>query len=112
MTLAEKMSDFLPLDGVALPQLSTTWLGESVEIPNVSPGHTDVSPNSVDTCTGHLTPLGTAGATVLRGWTRVIGDSYPRVPTRHISLLVAITNGQARAASAPVALAAPPGCAS
>ena len=46
------MSDFLPLDGVALPQLSTTWFGESMEIPNVSPGHTDVSPNSVETCTG------------------------------------------------------------
>ena len=66
----------------------------------------------IDGCTGALTPLGTAGAHVHRGWTKVIGDSYPRVPTRHISLLVAITNGQARAASAPVALAASPGCAS
>src|SRR5438477_6341439 len=45
------MSDFFPLDGVALPQLSTTWPGESVEMPNVSPGHTAVSPNSGDTCT-------------------------------------------------------------
>src|SRR5512132_658659 len=46
------MSDFLPLEGVALPQLRTTWPGESVEMPNVSPGHTEVSPNSGDICTG------------------------------------------------------------
>jgi hypothetical protein len=46
------MSDFFPLDGVALPQLSTTWPGESVEMPNVSPGHTDVSPNSGEICAG------------------------------------------------------------
>src|SRR5439155_21491440 len=49
-TFATKMSDFLPLDGVALPQLRTSWLGESVEIPVVSPGQTSGSPNSVDTC--------------------------------------------------------------
>jgi hypothetical protein len=66
----------------------------------------------IDGCTGALTPLGTAGAHVHRGWTRVIGDSYPRVPPGHMSLVVAITNGPSRAASAPVALAAPPGCAS
>src|SRR5438105_3310897 len=50
---------------------------------------------SVDSCTGHLTPLGTAGATVLRGWTRVIGDSYPHVPRGHAGRLVAITDGSA-----------------
>jgi hypothetical protein len=49
-TFATKMSDFLPLDGVALPQLRTSWLGESIEIPVVSPGQTEGSPNSVDTC--------------------------------------------------------------
>jgi hypothetical protein len=42
------MSDFFPLDGVALPQLRTTWPGDRVEMPNVSPGQTDVSPNSGD----------------------------------------------------------------
>ena len=46
------MSDFFPVDAVALPQLRTTCPGESVEIPNVSPGQTDVSPNSGETCTG------------------------------------------------------------
>lgn len=47
------MSDFLfPTDGVALPQLSITSDGDSVSIPNVSPGHTDGSPNSVDTRNG------------------------------------------------------------
>ena len=39
-TFATKMSDFLPLDGVALPQLRTSWLGESIESPVVSPGQT------------------------------------------------------------------------
>jgi hypothetical protein len=66
---------------------------------------------AIDGCTGGLTPLGTAGANVLRGWTRVIGDSYPHVPRGHASGLVAITNGAARASSAPITLAAPPGCA-
>ena len=65
---------------------------------------------SVDSCTGHLTPLGTAGATVLRGWTRVIGDSYPHVPRGHAGRLVAITDGSARASSAPLDLAALSGC--
>src|SRR5438105_10143820 len=51
-TCAAKMSDFFALEGVALPQLRTRSVGESVEIPNVSPGHTDVSPNSLETCTG------------------------------------------------------------
>jgi hypothetical protein len=46
------MSDFLPLDGVALPQLRTTSEGDRVEMPNVSPGHTDGSPNWLETCTG------------------------------------------------------------
>jgi hypothetical protein len=45
------MSDFFPLEGVALPQLRMTCPGESVEMPKVSPGHTEVSPNSGDTCT-------------------------------------------------------------
>jgi hypothetical protein len=66
---------------------------------------------SIDACTGELTPLGIAGATVLRGWTRVVGDSFPRVPAGHASRLVAITDGPARASSAPVALTDPAGCA-
>jgi hypothetical protein len=65
---------------------------------------------SIDSCTGELTPLGTAGATVLRRWTRVIGDSFPHVPAGHASRLVAITDGPARASSAPVDLATPLGC--
>jgi serine/threonine protein kinase len=66
---------------------------------------------SIDGCTGQLTPLGTAGATVLRGWTRVLGDSYPHVPAGHASRLVAITDGPSPASSAPVDLAAASGCA-
>ena len=31
------MSDFLPLDDVALPQLSTTWFADKVEMPKVDP---------------------------------------------------------------------------
>src|SRR5205807_5409571 len=50
-TLATKMSDFLPLDGVALPQLRSTRF-ESVEMPVVSPGQTEVAPNSEETCSG------------------------------------------------------------
>ena len=46
------MSDFLPLEGVALPQLRTRSVRERVAMPNVSPGQTEVSPNSVETCTG------------------------------------------------------------
>ena len=46
------MSDFFPLDGVALPQLRTRCPGDRVEIPNVSPGQTDVSPNSRETWSG------------------------------------------------------------
>jgi hypothetical protein len=65
---------------------------------------------SIDACTGELTPLGIAGATVLRGWTRVAGDSFPRVPTGHVSRLVAITDGPARASSAQVALTDPSSC--
>jgi hypothetical protein len=45
-TDAAKMADFLAVEAVALPQLVTTRVGDSVEIPNVSPGQTDVSPNS------------------------------------------------------------------
>src|SRR5436305_11425186 len=51
---AAKISDFFPVEGVALPQLTTTCPGERVEMPNVSPGHTDVSPNSGETCTGSV----------------------------------------------------------
>ena len=40
------MSDFFLIDGVALPQLRTTWPGDRVEMPNVSSGQTDVSQNS------------------------------------------------------------------
>jgi hypothetical protein len=65
---------------------------------------------SIDACTGELTPLGIAGATVLTGWTRVSGDSFPRVPDGHVSRLVAITDGPARASSPPVALTSPSGC--
>jgi hypothetical protein len=65
---------------------------------------------SIDACTGQLTPLGIAGTTVLRGWTRVAGDSFPRVPDGHVSRLVAITDGPARASSPPVALTSPSGC--
>jgi hypothetical protein len=38
--------------GVAEPQLSTTLDADGAEIPNVSPGHTEGSPNAVETCTG------------------------------------------------------------
>ena len=37
------------LTGTALPQLITTLLSDSVEIPVVSPGHTETSPARVDT---------------------------------------------------------------
>ena len=40
------MCDFLAVDGIELPQLSTSFVGERVEIPKVSPGQTEVSPNS------------------------------------------------------------------
>ena len=46
------MSDFFPFVPVALPQLSTTCPGESVEMPNVSPGHTEGSPNAGETWSG------------------------------------------------------------
>src|SRR6266480_452928 len=46
------MSDFLFLASVALPQLRTTCPGPSVLMPVVSPGHTDGSPNCVETWNG------------------------------------------------------------
>jgi hypothetical protein len=52
VTGAAKISDFFAVVGVSLPQLRTRWPGESVEMPNVSPGQTDVSPNSGETRTG------------------------------------------------------------
>jgi hypothetical protein len=45
------MSDFFPFDPVALPQLSTTFPGDSIEMPKVSPGQRDVSPKSDETWT-------------------------------------------------------------
>src|ERR1700740_151010 len=52
VTGAAKISDFLPVEGVALPQLTTTLFGESDEMPKVSPGHTDGSPKALATCMG------------------------------------------------------------
>ncbi len=51
-TGAAKISDFLPVAGVAEPQLSTGLHGDTAEIPKVSPGHTAGSPNAVETCAG------------------------------------------------------------
>jgi hypothetical protein len=65
---------------------------------------------AIDPCTGELTPLGSAGAVVHTGWTQVIGDSYPNLPPAGTGELVAITDGDARAASRPVAVAAPAAC--
>ena len=53
-TPAAKISDFFPIDGTALPQLTTTRSGVNADRPNVSPGQTDGSPNSVETRTGSV----------------------------------------------------------
>jgi hypothetical protein len=47
VTGAAQICDCLPVVAGALPQLSTTRSLDSVEMPVVSPGHADGSPNSL-----------------------------------------------------------------
>lgn len=70
VTAVAEISDCLPL--TAPPQLNNTRVGEVVEIPNVSPGHTDAAPYCCDTCAAPTaTRLNRERAQILRVTGRV-----------------------------------------